>query len=270
MNGDTNTHRRECAPQALRDVKRLTRKVYAIESHEQALYIWRDSKVRNAKLLHVDFHCDQRGLLVNRKKQRAYKIWTRYQAVDEGNFLKQAVIEGIISGIRWVHDEPGGRKDDIKSVKYENDPSAMVHRVALALRQDPGIPIQYEVIPTADWSGIKPDEILDIDWDYFAAVEYPVESVQGRIDSFLSRKFETIPEQTIVCYSPEYSHPTSKQFESFVNELAIRFDAEVVTLPRPARNPNRSRLKSKLKRLYQPARKFYHSANLALRKRGIF
>jgi hypothetical protein len=248
----------------------MPKNIYVIESHEQALKIWRDQHVRNARLLHIDFHCDLRGLLVNRKTQRAFKIWTRFPQLDEGNFLKHAVLEGIITSIRWVHDEPGGRQDDIKSVKYETDLSAQIHRVAVAVRRDKGIPLQYQVMKTEDWNDIGPGEILDIDWDYFAALEYQAESIAGRVDSFLARDFGVIPEQTIVCYSPEYSHPTRAQFQSFVNELAARFDAEVCEIPRPAIEKSTSLLKSTLKPIHQPARQLYHIANLALRRRGIF
>ena len=166
----------------------MSRIIYSIDSHEQALEIWRNNGTRDAKLLHVDFHCDQRGLLVNRKTQCAFKIWTRFPEVDEGNYLKHAVLEGIISGIRWVHDNPGGRKDDIKSVKYESDPSAFIHRVALAWRGEKGMPIEWEVLPAAQWQGIKLGEILDLDWDYFAAKEYRADSIQGRIRCVLVTK----------------------------------------------------------------------------------
>lgn len=248
----------------------MPRVVYSIESHEQALGIWRKNQVRNARLLHVDFHCDQRGLLINRKTQRAFGIWTRYPNIDEGNFLKHAVLEGVIGGIRWVHDEPGGRKDDTKSVKYESDISALIHRAAAAVRGDNGVAYQFEVMPTADWDGIEPGEILDIDWDYFAANEYAVESIQGRIDAFLAKDFVIIPDQTVVCYSPEYCHPTRAQFENFVDELANRFEAEVVKIPKSATKKSPSRIKSVLKPALQPARQLYHFASLALHRRGIF
>ena len=248
----------------------MSRNIYVIDSHEQALKIWQDHQVCNARLLHIDFHCDQRGLLVNRKTQRAFKIWTRYPKVDEGNFLTHAVLEGIISSIRWVHDEPGGRKDDIKSVKYETDLSAQIHRIALALRQDKGVPYGYDVMRTEDWQGIQPGEILDIDWDYFAALEYDAQSIEGRVDAFLARDFPVIPEQTIVCFSPEYSHRTRAQFQSFVAKLATRFDAEVIDIPKPAIAKSQSRLKSTLKPIYQPVRQLYHYANHSLRRHGIF
>ncbi len=246
------------------------RTIYSIESHEQALNIWRQNGTRNARILHIDFHCDQRGLLINRKTQRAYSIWTRFPQLDEGNFLKYAIMEGIVSGIRWVHDEPGGRQDDIKSVKYESDVSALAHRMLLACRGDQGIPIQYEVMTVSQWDRIQPGEILDIDWDFFAAREYASDSIQSRIDAFLARDFDPVPEQTIVCYSPEYSHATKTEFRSFVKTLSDRFGADVIDVPRPPRIKPTSVLRSLPKPIYQPARQFYRLACLALRKRGIY
>lgn len=247
-----------------------TRTVYSVESHEQVLELWRQTNTRNAKILHVDFHCDLRGLMINRGTQQAFCIWDRFPQLDEGNFLTHAVVEGIVSEIRWVHDEPGGRKDDLKTVKYATDPSALLHRCLLALRRRRGISIGYDVVPTDMWSGINAGEILDIDWDYFASTVYPIESVQPRVDSFLSKDLRRVPEQTFVCYSPEYSHPTRSQFNQFVKTLAARFEAEVVTVPRFAKSKPTSSLKSMLHSLYRPARHVYHSACLSLRKRGIY
>ncbi len=249
----------------------MPRTIYCIESHEQALGIWRQNGTRNAKLLHIDFHCDQRGLLINRKRQRAYKIWTRFPQTDEGNFLKHAVLEGIIRQMRWVHDDPGGRKDDVKSVKYETDISALIHRVGLMLTRRAGVPFQYEVMKTQDWLDIEPGEILDIDWDYFAAVEYPRESVQPRINDFLSRQFSHIPDETIVCYSPEYSHPTRQEFHEFIAELASRFNATVVEVSRFRKQvSSRSSTRKLLNPVVQPLRQLYHFMSLALRRRGIY
>ena len=246
------------------------RKIYSVESHEQVLGIWRRNKTRNAKVLHVDFHCDLRGLLIDRKAQTAYRIWDRFPQLDEGNFLTHAVLEGIVREVRWVHDEPGGRKDDLKTVKYATDSSALIHRLLLALRHNHGIPIGYDVVPTDMWSGINEGEILDVDWDYFASTVYPSHSIQRRIDSFLSNDFKRVPEQTFVCYSPEYSHPTRSQFDRFVRELAARFEAEVVTVPRPVKSKSSSLIKPILNSMYRPARHVYHSTCLALRKRGIY
>lgn len=248
----------------------MSRTIYSVESHEQALGIWRQNQLRNAQVLHIDFHCDSRGLLVDLKRHQAYRIWTRFPGLDEGNYLTYAAMEGVVSGVRWVHDEPGGRKDDIKSVKYTSDPSALIHRAALTLARKQAIPFKFEVLRTENWSDIRPGEILDIDWDYFACLDYPVDSISHRVNAFLAREFNHIPEETIVCYSPEYSHPTREQFHKFVNELATRFDAQVVEIPKPVTSKKPSRVKKLLKPVYQPARSLYHTAVLALRRHGIY
>ena len=245
-------------------------KIYSVESHDQVLEIWRANKIRNARVLRIDFHCDLRGLLINRKTNRAHRILDRFPELDQGNFLTHAILEGIVKGVRWVHDKPGGRGDDLKTVKYETDVSAVIHRMLLDLRRENGIPIQYEVVSNANWSGRVEEDILDIDWDFFAAREYPTNSIGPRVDAFLSKLSDPTPRQTYVCYSPDYSHPSRPQFNSFVNSLADRFNAEVISLPRPAHGGTVSRVKETLKPIYVPARQLYHTICLALRKRGIF
>ncbi len=246
------------------------RTVYAIESHEQDLHIWRREQTRNVKVVHVDFHCDMRGMLVDCSQQRVYRIWDRYSRLNEGNFLTHAILEGVVSGVRWVHDEPGGRKDDLKIVKYKSDLSAQPHRIMLALRRDPGIPIRFEVMNSEQWDGVHPGEVLDIDWDYFACLDYDVDSIQPRVDAFLSRDFVNVPDQTFVCHSPEYCHPTDQQFNRFVEELAKKFAADIVRVPRPHKIESPSALKRMLGPIYTPVRNTYRTACLALHRRGIY
>lgn len=248
----------------------MSKKIYSVETHEQALGIWREQGVRGAKILHVDFHCDMRGLLIDRKKQLAHKIPERYSRLNEGNFLAHAILEGVVSELRWVHDEPGGRQDDLKIVKYQSDISAQAHRLLLALRRDEGIPIRYEVMTTAHWNDIEPGEILDIDWDYFACLDYAADSIPDRVDAFLSREFAHIPDQTVVCYSPEYCHSTEQEFNRFVSDLAEKFGAEVIEVPVKRRPEARSTIQALLGPVYQPVHDFYRAACLALHRRGIY
>ena len=248
----------------------MPRKIYVIESHEQALDIWRGEQTRDAKIVHVDFHCDMRGLLIDRRKQLAFRIRDRYASLNEGNFLTHAILEGIVREIRWIHDDPGGRKDDLKIVKYHSDISAQAHRLIIGLQRVKGIPIQFEVMTSEKWDGIRPGEILDIDWDYLAGLDYTADSIPGRVDSFLSRDFGNFPDQSIVCQSPEYCHPTKQQFENFVEELAKKFDADIIQLPEPKRLESTSAIKTALGPVYQPVRNIYRSACLALHRRGIY
>ena len=184
--------------------------------------------------------------------------------------MTHAIFEEIVSEIRWVHDEPGGRRDDLKIVKYDSDISAQAHRLFLPLRGDQGMPIRYEVMTSNQWDGIRPGEILDIDWDYFACLDYEVSSIPKRVEDFLSRDFANIPQQTIVCHSPEYCHPTKQRFEEFVEDLAAKFGAEVNRIPKPMKPASRSAFKLLLGPIYQPVRNAYRNAWLALHRCGIY
>ena len=246
--------------------------IHVVEVHDQVLGLLRQHPVHPLRVLHLDFHCDLRGLLINRRSQRAYRIWDRFPDVDQGNFLTHAILEGLVSGIRWVHDDPGGRRDDLKTVKYETDLTALAHRCLLALRGVQGVPISYEVIPSAAWTGIDKGEVLDIDWDFFASRCYPSSTIQQRVDAFLARDFANVPEQIYVCYSPDYSHPSREQFRRFVAKLSDLFRASVVEVPyAPGRSAKQPFYKtSALYPLFRLTRQLYHNGGLALRKLGIY
>jgi len=246
------------------------RRIFVVESHDEVLRLWREQAMAGLRVLHLDFHCDLRGLLINRKAQRAYHIWDRFPDVDEGNFLTHALLEGVVSGVRWVHDEPGGRKHDLKTVKYETDVTALIHRFLIFIRRHRGVPIAYEVVSSDQWTGVAAGEILDIDWDFFACQEYLKESIQHRIAEFWKRDFAHLPEHIYICYSPNYSHPTRDEFRRFVSDMATRFEAEVVDVSGPREAKSRVRNNPIATGLYQGARGLYHRVGLALRKRGVY
>lgn len=246
--------------------------VYVARWHDQVLNLWRQQQATGLSVLHLDFHCDLRGLLIDRRAQLAYGIWDRFAEPDPGNFLAHAVLQGQVAAIRWVHDVPGGRQYDIGTVKYESDLTALPHRLALTFGRKSGIPIRYEVTPYAEWDGLKKGEVLDIDWDFFASTDYPPDSVERRAQAFLERDFPVVPQETYVTYSPEYSHPSQEQYLRFIDALAGKFRAEVVELKPESHMatsgsaPNRT-IPAPLFRL---ARRTYHVTNRELRKRGIY
>ena len=246
--------------------------IYVVEQHSQVLSLWRAQQASSLHILHLDFHGDLRGLLIDRQKQRAYRIWDMRSGVDQGNFLAHAILEGRVSGIRWVHYEPGSRQYDVGTVKYESDLTALPHRWFLALRGERGVPIHYKAIPYADWTGLIEGEHLDIDWDFFACTEYPADTIQDRVEAFLGKEFPIIPEQVYVCYSPDYSHPSRTQFQHFVGDLAQIFDAEVVeVLPDPDTLATQPFYKKYVPPpLFRLARLVYYRASLGFRKRGIY
>ena len=246
--------------------------IYVAHWHDQILSLWQEQQATSLKVLHLDFHCDLRGLLIDRGNQRAYRIWDRFGEPDPGNFLTHAVLNGQVDAIRWVHDEPGGRRHDIGTVKYETDLTALPHRLAIALGRRPGLPIRYQVIPYAKWNGLRDGEVLDIDWDFFASTEYPSDSIEQRAEAFLDRDFPIIPHESYVTYSPEYSHSSVALFRRFVESLAGRFQANIVELkPDPslatAARPSKKYIPAPV---FGLARRTYHATNRELRKRGIY
>ena len=250
-------------------------KIYIVETHDQVLYLWREQAASARRILHVDFHCDLRGLLIDRPDQRAYPLREWRTGVDQGNFLKHAVLEGHVSSIRWVHDIPGGRADDAATVKYESDLTAQPHRWLLKRQGQAGLPLTYEELVYTDWTGLQPGEDLDIDWDFFTALEYDysLPIIQKKVRAFFDRDFQAVPEQITVCYSPHHSHASRDQFEQFVEQLASRFGAETITLPREEMIPDPSTFYEKQLQslaVFEAARSYYHGWKLRLRKQGIY
>jgi hypothetical protein len=171
-----------------------------------------------------------------------------------------------------VYNELGGRQNDVGTVKYESDLTAMPYRWLLALRGKRGLPIHYEVLPYTNWTGLAVGEYLDIDWDFFALAAYPEKAIQEHADAFINAEFHVIPEKVYVCYSPDYSQPSRLQFQGFVADLAGIFKAEVIHV-----HHQRDLLAtSPYHKKYMPVpllrltRQIYYKASLSLRKRGIY
>jgi tetratricopeptide (TPR) repeat protein len=77
-------------------------RVFLIESHDQAYYIWRDAGVRNRTLIHIDAHHDM--------------SWTDDKAIITiGNFICPALKQGLLKEIFWV--VPDATFQDVKSRK---------------------------------------------------------------------------------------------------------------------------------------------------------
>lgn len=250
----------------------MTCKIYVIEEHDQVLDLWRVQQARSLRVLHMDAHCDMRGLLIDRQTQRAYRIWDMDRTADPGNFLTHAIFEDRISSLRWVFNELGGRQNDVGTVKYESDLTALPYRFILCLRGQRGIPIQFESMVAERWTGLDQDEFLDIDWDFFAPVGSSLKAIRSRVEDFLQTEFKYVPEQIYVCYSPQFSQPSRMEFQGFITDLAELFEAEVIHQPyhgdTAVTQPGYKK--------YVPApffrllRYIYYKVNLSFRKWGIY
>lgn len=246
--------------------------LYVIEQHDQLLHLWREQQAGGLRVVHLDFHCDLRGLLINRRTQQAYLINDPPPELDEGNFLTHAIIEGRIECLHWIHRLPGGRQYDVGTVKYETDLTGRWLSWLLALKGRPARPIHYEVMELSAWPGLTEGEFLDIDWDFFASLEYPLNSIQAQVESFLGLEWAAAPQQISVCYSPDFSHPSRSDFEAFIQRLAEKFGATLVRLPPPSpvvETP--AGYKKYIPRtFYHRLRRGYYQTNLWLRQKGIY
>jgi hypothetical protein len=212
--------------------------LYVADDHEVILDLWRRHDATGVRLLHVDDHCDMRGLLVD---SAAHRVSATRDAVLQsgvvygGNFLTWAVLERRVAAVRWVFGRTGGRAEDVKTIKHLTDLSALPYR--LGLRRPTWLRFDYEAIPDEQWSGrLWPDEHLDLDWDFFASRRGPRTGIAERAGAFLARLLGPPPPAIYLAYSERYSHPSRDLFESFCRELADRFSARAERLAqRPAR-----------------------------------
>ena len=200
------------------------------EEHDRIYQVWQQRGERNLSVCHVDFHCDMRGLLIDRKRATARFIDQRLPYVhrlDPGSYLAHAIMNGIVTKLRWVHDDFGGRDFDyVHCVKYESDFSALPYRLAGTKRC---VPLDYAEETYLQWGGPRPDEHLDIDWDGIAHVDYDLGLVRRLMAEFLDREYAS--KSIFVARSPQYSNPDPALFEEFIQGLEAKFAVQAVRLP---------------------------------------
>jgi hypothetical protein len=214
------------------------------DEHVQIFDLWRERGERGLRIAHVDFHCDMRGLLVDRGRGAAWLVDRsdpRVRIVDSGNFLAHAVAQGIVGSVRWIHDAHGGRRYDIGTVKYESDLTALPHRILHRMRGGAEAPIEFEETTLDAWTGLRPGEELDVDWDALASTEYDAAKAARLAREFLDRDLGAHPERSYLVYSRGYSHPDRSLFDRFAEQLAGKLGAEIRRLPpSSAEEPARS------------------------------
>jgi len=241
--------------------------ILVAEEHSQVYDLWKRRGLRALALSHIDFHDDMRGLLIDRRRGRAWRIDGgdyRIRDVDSGNFLAHAVLEGVVTSIRWIHDPFGGRRFDIGTVKYESDLTALPHRLVHRLRGGADVPVAFEELTFERWDGPRAGEHLDIDWDGIASVDYDVAHIRRLMAAVLGREFAHPPATTYLVYSPGYSHPDRGLFDEFLVGLTRKLGAAVSTLPPPETGPA---AKPAPRRLAEAVER---GAVLALRRVGIY
>ena len=212
--------------------------IFVAEEHSQLYDLWLERGARNLSVCHVDFHCDLRGLLIDRRLGQACFVDRRIPYVhrlDSGSYLAHAVMNGMVTDLRWVHDDFGGRSYDyLHCVKYETDFSALPYRL---LGNRELRPVNYAEQTFAQWQGPRPGEYLDIDWDGIAFADYREAHIRRLMAEILERDFQ--PECIFLARSPDYCHPNELLFEEFIAGLEKKFSVQASRLPfcRPAPPP---------------------------------
>ena len=237
--------------------------LYVAAEHSPLYDLWQEKGCRNLSVCHVDFHCDMRGLLIDRRHGRARFVWQSdpfMNRLDSGSFLAHAVMNGFVTNLRWVHDVFGGRDyDHLYCVKYETDFSALPFHVMPGGRW---VPLNFTEQTFADWGGPQPGEYLSLDWDALAFADYEEAHIRRLMAEILDRDFS--PEGIFVAHSPEYCHPEQALFDEFIMRLEEKFKTLAVRLPDKLLPPQ---LSSRSWKVYH---QLEHFVLRKMRRRGIY
>lgn len=203
------------------------------EHHDQVYNVWQERGMKNLNVAHVDYHCDMRGILINRPNGTAQYISKRESAfVDRGNYLAHAIMDGMVNKLKWVHDINSGRGfDHGPVVNYESDFMAPLYQLRHKLSGREAVKFEYQQCLLSNWKGMEKDQQLDLDWDALASVEFDDAYQNNLIEGFLSKDLKNTPPVTFLIYSPGYSNPDRTLFDDFAKELSKKFKAKITTLP---------------------------------------
>jgi hypothetical protein len=213
--------------------------LFVADEHHRLHWHWAQTGERDLRLCHVDFHCDMRGLLIDRAGQRATLDDPAERAkVDQGNFLMHAVLDGRVRGLRWLHDPFGGRRHDQGTVRYESDLRVRLRRRA-ERPPEAWVPLHFREQPLLGWTGPDEGEHLDLDWDALASHHYSPALSDRLKRAVLDAPFRHRPEAVYFIYSFCSSIRDDRAFEDFLAALARKLDARVERLsPLPPEHSN--------------------------------
>lgn len=239
--------------------------LYKLSQHDQLYHLWCDLGIRNLSVAHVDFHCDMRGLLVDRERSLAWRIPEIRKTLDEGNYLRYAIFDGIVNAVTWIHDLPGGRLYDVHTVKYTTDLLARRYRRLQASQQ--ALELPYREVLIKNWPGPEKGQWLDIDWDVFADGSLPLAEIYARVERFFDKALAIEPSGVSVCYSPYHSHDSRNAYDAFTERLAKLYDAQIKTLPyTPGSNEIPLKMKVIPTPIYNGLQRVYHAGRLQLKR----
>jgi len=210
--------------------------VYTCDDHSSVYAHLRAGSARGLSVTHLDAHCDLKGTLIDRSAGRA---WLRRQdlPVSASTYLSHLVAQGIVGDLTWIHDEIGGRRNDLGTVLYTSDLDRVAYRLVRS-PGGPGVALTYDEGAYDAWRHRDTGRILDIDWDFFADFRKSERRASAELDALLNEKLEAVPHCTYVAYSSHYSRPSREGYESFVVRLAQRLSARVEAISEAPLQPS--------------------------------
>ena len=203
--------------------------VHTCDEHSSVYYHLAADGARGLALTHLDAHCDLRGTLIDLETGIAWLRRTPLP-ISGSTYLSHLVAERVVGDVDWVHDEVGGRDNDLFTVLYTSDLDRFAYRL-VRRPAGPGVVLTYREAGYAAWRHRDPDRILDIDWDFFADWRKPEARTSREIAELLDHKLEVAPRRVYVAYSPHYSRPDRAAYNDFVGRLARRLSARVAPIP---------------------------------------
>jgi hypothetical protein len=208
----------------------LSVKLYTCDDHS-AVYAHLSAVSAPVPLVHLDAHCDLRGLFVDRALQRA---WLRDPdlKVSASTWLSRSVAEGAVNELEWVHDEVGGRDNDINTVIFASDLARLPYRLVKPPTGE-GAHLRYAETDLNGFKLTRSDAVLDIDWDLFADLRKSPERRDHEVRTLLDKRLLAEPKWIYVAFSPWYSQPDRAPYEAFVEALAEFYSCSVQTLDEP-------------------------------------
>jgi len=199
--------------------------VYTCDEHSSVYYHLAASGETGLAVTHLDAHCDLRGTLIDREHGRAW-LEQPPPPVSPSTYLSHLVAERLATEVEWVHDEIGGRENDLFTVRYTSDAGWFGRRPS-----GPGVDLAYRETAYAAWRQQDAERVLDIDWDFFADWRKSAAREAAEIDELLDAKLAVAPRRVYVAYSSEYSRPGRADYDRFVARLAQRISARVEAIP---------------------------------------
>jgi hypothetical protein len=204
--------------------------VYTCDEHSAVYYHLAAEGAHGIAITHLDAHCDLRGTLID---LTTHEAWHRKPLPVSGStYLSHLVADGVAADVSWVHDEVGGRRNDLGTVLYVTDLDLLWYRL-VRRPSGPGVLLKYAERDYATWRHREASRVLDIDWDFFADWRKSGARTRRDIEQLLDEKLEVAPHRVYVAYSPQYSRPDRAAYDDFVRRLSLRLSARVETLPEP-------------------------------------